>query len=67
MRKIESLRIDKGVSTEEMALDMGVSKQTIYNWQNSQPDLSGQVIIKLCNYFNIPSDDLLGLNKKEAV
>ncbi len=67
MRKIESLRIDKGVSTEEMALDMGVSKQTIYNWQNSQPDLSGQVIIKLCNYFNISSDDLLGLNKKEAV
>ena len=67
MRKIESLRIDKGVSTEEMALDMGVSKQTIYNWQNSQPDLSGQVIIKLCNYFNISSDALLGLNKKEAV
>lgn len=67
MRKIESLRIDKGVSTEEMALDMSVSKQTIYNWQNSQPDLSGQVIIKLCNYFNISSDDLLGLNKKEAV
>ena len=67
MRKIESLRIDKGVSTEEMALDMGVSKQTIYNWQNSQPDLSGQVIIKLCNYFNISSDNLLGLNKKEAV
>ena len=67
MRKIESLRIDKGVSTEEMALDMGVSKQTIYNWQNSQPDLSGQVIIKLCNYFNISSDDLLGLNKKEVV
>ena len=67
MRKIESLRIDKGVSPEEMALDMGVSKQTIYNWQNSQPDLSGQVIIKLCNYFNISSDDLLCLNNKEAV
>lgn len=67
MRKIESLRIDKGVSTDEMALDMGVSKQTIYNWQNSQPDLSGKVILKLCKYFDVSSDDLLGLNKKEMV
>lgn len=67
MRKIASLRIDKGVSVNQMAEDMEVTTQTIYNWQNAQPDLPGEVIIKLCRYFNISSDDLLGLNIKEAV
>ena len=67
MRKIASLRIDKGVSVPQMAEDMEVTTQTIYNWQNAQPDLSGEVIIKLCHYFNVSADDLLGLKKKQSV
>lgn len=63
MRTIEGLRIDKGLSVPDMAKDLGVSIPTIYNWQKAQPDLSGTVIIKLCKYFKISSDELLGLKK----
>ena len=48
MRKIESLRIDKGVTAEEMAKDFGVTVKTIYNWQDNQRALTGEKIIKIC-------------------
>jgi len=64
MRKIESLRIDHDIPVEQMAHDFGVTIATIYNWQKSQPNLPGELIIKLCYYFDVSSDDLLGVKKK---
>lgn len=64
MRKIESLRVDKGISAEVMAKDFGVSVKTIYNWQDNQTNLSGDKIIKICEYFNITANDFLGIKAK---
>lgn len=67
MRKIESLRIDKGVTAEEMAKDFGVTVKTIYNWQDNQRALTGEKIIKICKYFGITANDFLGIDIKEKV
>lgn len=63
MRTIAGLRADKRMTQEELAKIMEVTTQTIRNWESKQPDLSGETIIKLAKYFNVTSDELLGLNE----
>ena len=63
MRTIAGLRADKRMTQQELARVMEVTTQTIRNWESKQPDLSGETIIKLAKYFNVTSDELLGLNE----
>lgn len=63
MRTIAGLRADKRMTQEELAKIMEVTTQTIRNWESKQPDLSGETIIKLSKYFDVTSDELLGLKK----
>ena len=63
MRTIAGLRADKRMTQEELAKIMEVTTQTIRNWERKQPDLSGETIIKIAKYFNVTSDELLGLNE----
>ena len=63
MRTIAGLRADKRMTQEELAKIMEVTTQTIRNWESKQPDLSGETIIKIAKYFNVTSDELLGLNE----
>ena len=51
----------RGVSTSKAAIDAGLSKSTVTKWKkdpNTKP--SGNVIDKLCHYFNISVSELLG-------
>ena len=63
MRTIAGLRADRNLKAKDLAKDLNVTPQTIYNWEKNQPDLEGETIIKLCKYFDITSDELLGLKK----
>ncbi len=63
MRTIAGLRADKRMTQKELAKIMEVTTQTIRNWESKQPDLSGETIIKIAKYFNVTSDELLGLNE----
>ena len=63
MRTIAGLRDDRNLKAKDLAKDLNVTPQTIYNWEKNQPDLEGKIIIKLCKYFDITSDELLGLKK----
>ena len=61
--KIIKLRKQKGWSQEDLALHMGVSRQSVSKWESmsSLPDLDK--IIKLSNLFGVSTDYLL----KDAV
>ncbi|MDE7379457.1 MAG: helix-turn-helix domain-containing protein [Clostridia bacterium] len=54
--KIKELRKQKGVSQEELAFKLGVSRQTINKWEGNvvQPGLEN--IAVLCKFFGIKSD-----------
>ena len=57
---------DKGVSTSKAAIDAGLSKSTVTKWKKyptSKP--SGNVITKLCNYFDVSVSELLGTEEEE--
>ena len=57
--KIEKLRKQKGLSQEEFANEMGVSRQSVFKWESGEntPDLDK--IKKLASLFNVSFDVLL--------
>ena len=58
---IKTLRVKKGITQEQFAMDIGVSVQTISRWENSvnYPDLS--LLPILATYFKVTTDYLLGM------
>lgn len=61
--RLLKLRKEAGLSQEEVADKLGVSRQTISKWETDQsvPDLDK--IVPICTLYNIGSDELLTGNK----
>lgn len=57
----KQLRLEKGMTQEELAKDMNFSASTISKWESGkkEPNLSSYKIIVL--YFKVPAGYLLGL------
>lgn len=57
--RIQQLRKLKGLSQEELADAIGVSRQAVSKWESEQslPDI--EKILLLCSYFNVTTDYLL--------
>lgn len=57
--KIQICRKSKGLSQEELASDLGVSRQALSKWEcnSSMPDIDK--IVALSNYFSVTTDYLL--------
>ncbi|WKB49920.1 helix-turn-helix transcriptional regulator (plasmid) [Lactococcus lactis subsp. lactis] len=62
--KLKQLRADKKITQEKLAEILYVSRPTISSWENgrSYPDL--QMIVAICDYFEISLDFLLREDKK---
>ena len=58
-QRIQTLRKQKGLSQENLAHELGVSRQAVSKWESEQayPDLDK--IILLSNYFKVSTDYLL--------
>lgn len=63
---IKRLRTEKGITQENLAEFLGVSFQSVSNWERSEayPDITLLPMIAL--YFNVTVDELLGMNKALA-
>lgn len=59
--RLRELRIDKNLTQEQLAKDLGFSRPVITNWElkNREPELD--VIIKIAKYFCVTTDYLLGM------
>ena len=57
--KIQKLRKEKGLSQDQLALELGVSRQSVSKWElgDSIPDISK--ILQLADYFQVSTDYLL--------
>ncbi|MEQ2527876.1 helix-turn-helix transcriptional regulator [Bacillaceae bacterium CLA-AA-H227] len=62
--KIKKLRTENNLTQEQLAEKMQVSRSTISSWETgrSYPDL--QMVIEICNYFNVSLDFLLREDEK---
>lgn len=65
--QIYKLRKKKGLSQEDLASELGVSRQTISNWESNQtaPDLKQAA--KLSELFDVSLDELVGKEKVISV
>ena len=57
---IEAERARTGMTKAAMAAELGVSTDTVKNWQNGKTDIPASKIVALSNLFNVSSDYLLG-------
>ena len=56
--KLKGLRTKKGVSQNDLALALSVSRQTINSIENWKFDPSLTLAIKMTRYFELPLDEI---------
>ena len=57
--KIWRLRESRNMSQEELAEKLGVSRQTVSNWENDKAVLDAEKLATLCSVFGVSADDML--------
>jgi len=62
--KLLKLRKEKGLSQEEVADRLNVSRQTISKWETGQSTPDFDKIIPICELYEISCDELLTGKKK---
>lgn len=62
MKRMKELRQKKGISMEELATALGVSKSRINMWENNGSVPRSDILLKIAEYYDVPTDYLLGNN-----
>ena len=62
--RLKLLRVIKGLTQEELANSIGVSRALINSWENGYADISLRQLVKLSAFFQVPIDYILGLVTK---
>lgn len=65
--RIYELRISFGWTQVQLAQKLGVTKQTVSNWENDNIQPSIDMLVKLTNIFNVSTDYLLGLTPTNSI
>ena len=57
-KQIKQMRLERKLTQEQMAEQLGVSRQAVSNWENNKnlPDL--ELIITMSRLFSVSLDDL---------
>jgi len=64
---IKGLRTAHSLNKVELATKLGVSKQTISNWENNNVQPSIDTLVKIAKFFDVTTDYLLDLNISDRV
>lgn len=65
--RVREIRIARGLSQVQLAKKLGVTKQTISNWENGNILPSIDMIIKISEFFRLSTDYLLGLDSRTYI
>ena len=66
-QKIYEVRISFGWTQVQLAQKLGVTKQTVSNWENDNIQPSIDMLVKLSNVLNVSTDYLLGLTPTNSI
>lgn len=61
--QIKKLRLSHNLSQVDLARKLGVSKQSVSNWENDNIMPSIDVLKKICSFFSCSADYLLEINQ----
>ena len=66
-QRIHKLRTARRISQVKLGEILGVSKQSVSNWENDNIQPSIEILMKLAEYFGVSTDYLLGLEEKRTL
>ena len=58
--QLKNLRRSAGLTMEQLGQKLGVSKQTVSNWENDNIMPSIDMLIRIADFFHVSTDYLLG-------
>lgn len=58
--RLKELRIEKGVSAKAISESINLSRNAIYNYEQGIREPSLEILIRLCDYFDVSADYLIG-------
>ena len=61
---IKRARLRKGISQEEMAVRLGVVRQTVSKWENGRSVPDAEMLILIAELLDVPVNRLLGVEEK---
>ena len=59
--KLKELRIEKGLSQREVSRALGMTRNAFTNYENGYREPSLDNLKKICQFFDVSADYLLGL------
>ena len=62
-QRIRELRLDKGLKQSELAEVLHTSQMNVCKYETEQLDLSTTMLIKLCKFFEVSADYILGIEE----
>ncbi len=65
--RIRILRKSYNYSQQELAARLGVSKQSVSNWENGNILPSIEMLMKLAGLFSVSTDYILGLDNRLTI
>lgn len=63
--RIKKLRLQNEMTQVQLAEIVGVTKQSVSNWENDNIQPSIDMLIKLSKYFSVSTDYLLGMDNRK--
>ncbi len=64
---IKQLRLARNLSQVDLAKALGVTKQSVSNWENNNIQPSIDMLIRLAQFFSVSTDYMLGLNHRKYI
>lgn len=63
-KRIRDLREDSDLTQEYIALKLKTYTTTYQRWERGESEIPTHIIIKLCQYYNVSADYILGFTNK---
>lgn len=65
--KLREVRVSRGLSQVELAKQLGVTKQSVSNWENDNIQPSVEMLVKIAQTLSVSTDFLLELDSKTYI
>ena len=63
MLRLKEIRLNKGLTQQELAIKLGITQQSIARYESEARKLDQDLIIKICLVLDVTPDELLGFEE----
>ena len=60
-KRLRELRTERKLSQQELAKIIGTNNSSICDWERGRSEPSLEALVKLCQFFDVSSDYLIGM------